>query len=1225
MSLAIAEPPKPKFLARFDHVWAALKRYQIRQGAAWSFLIAALGVITLVAADYRLELIRSVRAGGLVALSAVILVVLWARVISPLRWWTKRRTAAEIEARFPQLGQRIRTVVQYAGLPDELIHSEGVTPSLVDALEEETEVRAQPLPLERVVPWRRVWAIGAVATAFTLGLLIAAAVNPEVRIALARAFLSRRPYTTLAVSPGNITVEQGDNVALNVQLMGRLKRDVVLYTRPAAQPDSAWNAAALDIAEKGSASQRESKLEKVKEPLDYRVVAGPASSPIYRIGVRYPLALKSFDVALKPPAYTGVAPSTVKGGDLRVIEGTGATFEITFDSPPAEASLVVADPSVRSKKDKTPASKVIPLKANGTKYTTEINLTKSLAYQIEAKTSDGRALPKNAYKIDVQEDRAPRVAFEQPDEALEVHPIAEVLNRIRVGDDFGLTKAGIVFQFNAGDDKELIVQDFKSEPGKSRTTAALEEMLLLEKLAATPTDSLSYYAFAEDNYPSGARRTETELRYVDIRPFKREYKMRDGEGGMEATDEFTSLGELIARQRFNLNRANRLAKHKPSDRTIAEDPLKIAGFEETLAGLTREFTEGVEGIVGERIEPLHAAEESMLGAIRALDHGLNAQAPPHMSLALRHLIEARNTLQIAIGQDAAAARAMRGFDRTQAQKIRKPKKDAEEAEEIVQELEQLADDEDFVYATLAALTMAPQPTETKEDPKAAPQEGDAEQKEEPADKKDEPKKSDKTKKGQKGNSPGQGKGSAGDGKGRAGEKGEPDDQDNDAEPKKSDRRAAMERQEKIADKARELEEKLKKLEVASDLAKVRMTKAAETTEKASGALNRGNTKEAAETAKAGAGMLHELARQVKGEIARDVAQELAMARDLADELAEREAELGRMPQAAPGSGGEQNGEEPQSGKGDKGKKGQGGKDDGQDPESEQADKGEKGQSGEGNGEGPQSGKGDKGEKGQDGSPGKDGQGAPGTGGRGGLYRGGWGDLTDAERLERMQEAGKTLDHWLRVASVRAVGKWAEQIRELLEESETNRVVERMERIGELYLGGQKPAARRDAKDLSRMLEVLSRQLDVLHRGIVAPELAALVEYDKRVTELIAKLKTLKTDAEITEWHRMAATLVRDLEKAGLTAGAAALEAALEAGGWHGGASHWDWAFDTHGYRAVPVVYTNALGSVTAHLHDKIQDLILKDMASARDEATPPEYKELVERYYEVLSKSSGSK
>ena len=136
-------------------------------------------------------------------------------------------------------------------------------------------------------------------------------------------------------------------------------------------------------------------------------------------------------------------------------------------------------------------------------------------------------LPKNRYRIDVLEDRPPRVAFEQPDEALEVHPIAEVLNRIRVGDDFGLTRAGIVFQFNDGDEQTLVVKDFTAEPAKARTTAALQEMLLLEKLAASPTDSLTYYAFAEDNYPAGAKRTETDLRYLDIRPFKREYKLAE--------------------------------------------------------------------------------------------------------------------------------------------------------------------------------------------------------------------------------------------------------------------------------------------------------------------------------------------------------------------------------------------------------------------------------------------------------------------------------------------------------------------------------------------------------------------------------------------------------------------------------------------------------------------------------------------------------------------------
>ena len=51
----------------------------------------------------------------------------------------------------------------------------------------------------------------------------------------------------------------------------------------------------------------------------------------------------------------------------------------------------------------------------------------------------------------------------------------------------------------------------------------------------------------------------------------------------------------------------------------------------------------------------------------------------------------------------------------------------------------------------------------------------------------------------------------------------------------------------------------------------------------------------------------------------------------------------------------------------------------------------------------------------------------------------------------------------------------------------------------------------------------------------------------------------------------------------------------------------------------------ALRSVSILLQGKIQDLILKDMVSARDEATPPEFKELVERYYEVLSKTGTGK
>ena len=1155
MSLATVEPREQKFLARFENVWASLRRFQVARGLCWSLLAVTAGLTLLAWADFAWELSRTTRLAGLAGLGLFTLAILASRVVAPWRWWTRPRTAVEIEKRFPLLGQRIRTVVQYGGLPEALVHSEGVAPSLVEALEEETDIQVRPLPIDRLVPWGRARAIAVLAVLPALGLLILAAGNVEWRIALRRVFLSPIAYTTIQVAPGNVRIEQGESVPVTVELKGRVQRDVVLYTRPESRPDAPWKAVELPKGERGPDARRATILEKVKDPIAYRVVAGPAQSPVYKVSVRYPLTLTTFQADVRPPAYTRVKPGTVKGGDLQVIEGTEVTLRISFDARPSEVALIVTDPLARPKKD-TPdtASKPIPLRDEGSTYSAALTLDKSLYYRIEARTADGRLLPKNKYKIDVHEDRAPRVSFDEPDEALEVHPLAEVKNRIRASDDFGLTRAGIVFQFNNGEEQTLIVSDFDPKAEKPTTSAALEETLLLEKLAASPTDSLTYYAFAEDNYPKGAKRAETDLRFLDIRPFKREYKASEPGSGMEGTDEFVTLTELIARQRFNLTRAKRLASHKPADKVPADDPLKIAGFEETLVNLIKEFTEGVEGVVNQRVEPLHQAEEAMLASVEALDRGKNAEAPPHMSEAVRRLIEVRDTLRVLIGNDSALARMLRQFDRSQAQKIRKPKKEAEEAEAIAAEIEQLADDEDFVYATLAAManpapapgdSPAPAGTGDPKEPKE-PKEG-----EKPEPKEDGPK-------GEKGQArqdapkgDGKGKPTAGDKPG-AGDK--PEDKEGGVGPKKDDRRDAIERQEKIADMARDIEERLKKLEAASNLAKARMAKAAETTEKAAGALARGGTKEAKETAKAGAAMLHELARQVKGELAKEVADELAMARDLAEELAEREAELGRMADQ----------------KGDPGAPGQG-------------------------------------EKGEPTEPG------PGTKGQGGT---GLGDLTVEERLERINEAAKTLEELLKGAAQRAEGPSAEKVRELLEETPATEIVER---VGELYLGGKTPEAKGEARDLAKTFEALASRLDTIHRGIVAPELAALVETDRRVEELMDRLKELRTNAEITEWHRQATALIRDLEKAGLNEAAATLTEVLNAGGWVNGPTDWHWG------GTVPVAYTNALRAVVKSIQDKIQDMILKDLVSARDEATPPEFKELVERYYEVLSKQGAAR
>ena len=126
-------------------------------------------------------------------------------------------------------------------------------------------------------------------------------------------------------------------------------------------------------------------------------------------------------------------------------------------------------------------------------------------------------------------------------------------------------------------------------------------------------------------------------------------------------------------------------------------------------------------------------------------------------------------------------------------------------------------------------------------------------------------------------------------------------------------------------------------------------------------------------------------------------------------------------------------------------------------------------------------------------------------------------------------------------------------------------------------------------------------------------MAELTLYDRRLAELTASMETVRTDAEIRAWHAEAAALLRDLEtKEGMTVGIDALRAAIgRGGGWHWGPDgHW----------VVPDGYVNALTSLSVQIQDKLHNLVLKDIVAARDETTPPEYKELVERYYEVLSR-----
>ena len=220
-----------------------------------------------------------------------------------------------------------------------------------------------------------------------------------------------------------------------------------------------------------------------------------------------------------------------------------------------------------------------------------------------------------------------------------------------------------------------------------------------------------YYAFAEDIRPSGAQRTESDLRFIDIRPFRRTFRVFDNEDGMGMGQgsQLKSLEELIARQRYALNRSIQLDRRfKQSGQADLSGVDSLIKFQGELAKFTRELAEGLQRRGVDDTELLFQAEASMLGATDSLSAGNYETATLQERDALKYLIEGRNRIQQSIlkNPNRQQLAKLRSFDRMQRQKLRRPKSDEQEAKELVQKLEQLADEEDFVYTAIGGLDPA---------------------------------------------------------------------------------------------------------------------------------------------------------------------------------------------------------------------------------------------------------------------------------------------------------------------------------------------------------------------------------------------------------------------------------------------------------------------------------------------------------------------------------------
>jgi hypothetical protein len=239
------------------------------------------------------------------------------------------------------------------------------------------------------------------------------------------------------------------------------------------------------------------------------------------------------------------------------------------------------------------------------------------------------------------------------------------------------------------------------------------------------------------------------------------------------------------------------------------------------------------------------------------------------------------------------------------------------------------------------------------------------------------------------------------------------------------------------------------------------------------------------------------------------------------------------------------------------------------------------------------------------------------------------DLADRlDKAARVAESGRTLEDLLRMLApddeAKNIGpETVNRIETLLREADAGTLIRRMQEVEAMLRAGRVVGSQTEARQLAEQLEVLAQRLDALHRAVVAPQLESLMALEKRAAELRDRFKKLDSQAAISEWHRDADLLLQEFGRLkDRSASADRLAEAMRVEGWGTNVTRWDWS-RVGGYYTGPTAYDVSMVALESELREEVREFVLRELVAASDEPTPPQYKELVERYFQVLSQQGS--
>ena len=392
--------------------------------------------------------------------------LLYKYLIQPLRAaLTLRDIALNVEQNHPDLEDRLVSAIEFGNRES----TDPIEAHMLQRLLEDTTERVKSIDFKATVDHSRTRKHVGIAALVVVGCCVLALVFPtELHTSLLRVLVpweKTEPVLTtkLTVEPGNVRILRGKSLPIHVTVTGKSADKVVLtYENIEAR--------GTDPAETQTTQQQINMLQNpddkrgfayeifnIDADIEYYVVANETTSERYTVEVFEMPKVTEISVAYTYPDYTGLKPVVQTGtGDIQAVVGTQAEIKLTTNKAIQTATFTLR----KDVKDETQeAASTQMVISDGNILTTTVDVSADGTYTVELLGIDGfnNEIPIE-YAIKAIPDAVPKVVIKEPGRDIKTTKLGEVEIIAEATDDYGIAELKLMYRVGSDELQALTLE-----------------------------------------------------------------------------------------------------------------------------------------------------------------------------------------------------------------------------------------------------------------------------------------------------------------------------------------------------------------------------------------------------------------------------------------------------------------------------------------------------------------------------------------------------------------------------------------------------------------------------------------------------------------------------------------------------------------------------------------------------------------------------------------------